>query len=78
MTADWILRRAPAEAWLSGLVAWRGFLELVNSHNLTHAASIAYYALLSLFSFLLLVISVLGSITADEADRTAVLSFVFR
>ena len=53
-------------------------MRLVNSSDLTHAAAIAYYALLSLFPFLLLVISMLGSITADEADRLTVLTFVFR
>ena len=53
-------------------------MRLVNGADLTHAAAIAYYALLSLFPFLLLVISILGSFTADEADRRAVLLFVFR
>jgi membrane protein len=72
------LRRLRAECRYSGLAAWRGIVELVNSNDLTHAASIAYYALLSLFPFLLLVISILGSVTADEADRSTVLSFVFR
>ena len=73
-----LVRRARAELRLSGLAAWRGFVELVNSNDLTHAASIAYYALLSFFPFVLLVISMLGSITADEADRIAVVTFVFR
>jgi membrane protein len=72
------LRRVRAELRLSGMAAWRGLVELVNGNDLTHAASIAYYALLSLFPFLLLAISVLGAVTADEADRIAVLSFVFR
>jgi membrane protein len=72
------VRRARAELRLSGLAAWRGLVELVNSNDLTHAAAIAYYALLSFFPFILLVISMLGSITADEADRIAVLTFVFR
>jgi len=72
------LRRVRAELRLSGLAAWRGFVELINSNDLTHAASIAYYALLSLFPFLLIVISLLGAVTADDADRVAVLSFVFR
>lgn len=53
-------------------------MRLVNTNDLTHAAAIAYYALLSLFPFLLLVISMFGSITADEGDRLAVLGFVFR
>ena len=72
------LRRARAEVRLSGHAAWRGLVELLNSNDLTHAASIAYYALLSFFPFILLVISILGSVTADEADRMAVLTFVFR
>jgi len=72
------LRRVRAELRLSGLAAWRGIVELINSNDLTHAASIAYYALLSLFPFLLLVISMLGAVTADDADRVSVLSFVFR
>lgn len=63
---------------LIGLAAWRGVGELYNSEGLTHAASIAYYALLSLFPFLLLVLSILGTVTADAADRDAVVQFVFR
>lgn len=72
------MRRLHAVLRCAGLAAWRGFLELINSNDFTHAASIAYYALLSFFPFLLLVISMLGSVAADEADRNAVLSFVFR
>lgn len=53
-------------------------MRLVNGSDLTHAAAIAYYALLSLFPFLLLAFSLLGAVTADEADRLAVLTFVFR
>ena len=78
MTTARILRRAQAELRFSGLAAWRALVELLNSNDLTHAASIAYYALLSLFPFILLVISLLGSITADEEDRLAVLTFIFR
>jgi membrane protein len=73
-----ILRRLRAELRFSALAAWRGLVELFNGNDLTHAASIAYHALLTLFPFLLLVISLLGAVTADEDDRTAVLSFVFR
>jgi len=73
-----ILLRLRAELAFSGLAAWRALVRLVNSNDLTHAAAIAYYSLLSLFPFLLLVISLLGSITADDADRLAVLTFVFR
>jgi len=72
------LRRLRAELRFSGLAAWRAFVELINSNDLTHAAAIAYYALLSLFPFLLLLISLLSSVAADEEDRLAVLTFVFR
>jgi membrane protein len=63
---------------LIGLAAWRGVVEFYNSDGLTHAASIAYYALLSLFPFILLLLSILGMVTADTADRDAVVRFVFR
>lgn len=62
---------------LIGLAAWRGVGELYRSDALTHAAAIAYYALLSLFPFLLLLLSVLGALTADNAARDGVLRFVF-
>ena len=72
------LARVRFEVNLAALSVWRGFLGFYNSSDMTFAASIAYYGLLSLFPFFLLVFSVLGSITANEADRTAVLGFVFR
>lgn len=78
MTPARILLRLRAELAFSGLAAWRGLVRLVNGSDLTHAAAIAYYALLSLFPFLLLLISILGSVTADDTDRLAVLTFVFR
>jgi YihY family inner membrane protein len=57
---------------------WRGVVGVYNSDDLTHAASIAYYALLSLFPFLLLVISVIGNVTSDDHARNEALGFVFR
>jgi membrane protein len=63
---------------LIGLASWRGVGELYNSEGLTHAASIAYYALLSLFPIVLLALSILSSATSDAADRDAVVRFVFR
>lgn len=63
---------------LTALSFWRGFLGFYNSDDLTYAASIAYYALLSLFPFFLLALAVLGRVTADAADRAAVLEFVLR
>lgn len=70
-------RRGVGGLRLIALAAWRGVGELYNSDGLTHAASVAYYALLSLFPFLMLVLSVLGMVTADTADRDAVVRFVF-
>jgi membrane protein len=58
--------------------AGRGVSELYNSDGLTHAAAIAYYALLSLFPCFLLIFSVLGSITANPAERDETVRFVFR
>ena len=52
--------------------AWRGVGELYRSEGLTHAASISFYALLSLFPFLLLLFSVIGALTADPQARDAV------
>lgn len=65
-------------ALLTALSAWRGVVGFYSSENLTHAASIAYYALLSLFPFSMLALAILGSVTADESDRSAVLNFVLR
>jgi YihY family inner membrane protein len=65
-------------AVLSAHSLWRGLVGVYSSDDLTHAASIAYYALLSLFPFLLLVISIVGSVTADEHARSEALGFVLR
>jgi membrane protein len=73
-----IVGQARELALLTSLSAWRGVLGFYNSENLTHAASIAYYALLSLFPFSMLGLAMLGSVTAEEADRSAVLAFVLR
>jgi membrane protein len=69
-------QRASEIARLTGLSFWRGFLGFYHSDNLTYAASIAYYALLSLFPFFLLAFALLGRVTADAAQRAAVFSFV--
>lgn len=63
---------------LISLAAWRGVGELYDSEGLTHAASIAYYTLLSMFPAMLLALFVLGEMTSDAADRDAVVRFVFR
>ena len=63
---------------LTGQSFWRGFEGFYHSDNLTYAASIAYYTLLSLFPFFLLAFALLGKVAADEHDRRAVLEFVLR
>lgn len=63
---------------LTGLAIWRGGTGIYNSDDLTFAASIAYYALLSLFPFFLLALSILGSVASTAADRQEILDFVLR
>jgi membrane protein len=72
------LNRARAEIKLTGLAIWRGVIGVYQGNDLTFAASIAYYALLSLFPFFLLAFSIVGSITSSDEDRAAVLGFVLR
>jgi membrane protein len=70
--------RIRGEIRLTALAIWRGVVGIYNSNDLTFASSIAYYALLSLFPFFLLVFSVLGSVSANTGDRASILSFVLR
>lgn len=71
-------RRARKIALLTGLSAWRGFVGFYNSDNLTYAASIAYYAILSLFPVFMLIFALFGRVTVDAADRSTVLGFILR
>ncbi len=72
------MRRLRYRARVVGVSAWRGLIGFYQGDNLTYAASIAYYALLSLFPFFLLAFSLLGRVAADEDSRNAVLMFVLR
>jgi len=72
------LRRGSALARLAGRSAWLGLDGFYRSDNLTYAASIAYYALLSLFPLFLLAFALLGQAASDAHDRNAVLEFVLR
>lgn len=58
--------------------AWHGFVRFYTSDDLTFASSIAYYALLSLFPFLLLALSIFSQLTASDGQREALMGFVFR
>lgn len=55
-----VLARSRREVNLGWRAAGRGVVEFYRSDNLTFAASIAYYALLSIFPFLLLVLAILS------------------
>ena len=73
-----ILRQARDIVRLTAIAAWRGLDGFYHSDNLTYAASIAYYSLLSLFPFFMLAFAFLGRLSADEQDRSTVLEFVLR
>lgn len=62
-------RRANRSLSLGFRAAGRGVIEFYRSSNLTHAASIAYFSLLSLFPFLLLVLTVLRSLALGPAGE---------
>jgi membrane protein len=70
--------RVKGEVRLTALAIWRGVVGVYNSDDMTFSASIAYYSLLSLFPFFLLLFSVIGGITTSETDRQEVLGFVLR
>lgn len=61
-----------------GRALWRSFVEFVWSDDMTHAAAVAYYGLLSLFPFFLLLFSILGSLTSSAGRRTAVINFLLK
>jgi membrane protein len=63
-------RRAARLGWRA---AGQGLSEFYRSDNLTFSASIAYYTLLSLFPFLLLVISILSRLAGRSDPRGATL-----
>ena len=72
------LARVRVEIRLTAQAIWRGLTGVYNSDDLTFASSIAYYALLSLFPFFLLVLSLVALFTDSQSDRDALLGFVFR
>jgi membrane protein len=71
------IRRALRLAWRA---TGRGILEFYQSSNLTFAASIAYYALLSLFPFVLVLFSVLSrlALMADSPTDPTLLHMIER
>ena len=71
-------RKVREVSHLAVLSLWQAVLGFYTRDNLTYAASIAYYALLSLFPFSLLALAILGNVTSNEESRIAVLEFVLR
>jgi membrane protein len=72
---SFMVERANFYLRLTSAAAWHALKRFYSGHDLTYAASIAYWALLSLFPFLLLIMSLVGAAIADDADRTAVVQF---
>ena len=72
------LLRLRVEIRLTALAVWRGIIGVYQSDDLTFAASIAYYSLLSLFPFFLLLLSLIAGVTSSELDREEILGFVLR
>jgi membrane protein len=70
-------RRVWREVRLGGLSIVKGSVDFYHSDDLTFAASIAYYSLLSLFPFLLIALSVLGGVTVPGGESSKVLQFFF-
>lgn len=64
------LGRLVEVARLAAWSAWQGVIEFHHSSNLTYASSIAYYSLLSIFPFSLLVLAVLGQISVGDNGNT--------
>jgi membrane protein len=69
-TAGSALRRIRRATRLAVRAAGNGLTDFYSSDNLTFAASIAYYTLLSLFPFLLLVLSLISRFAVGSADAS--------
>ena len=70
------LRRTLVLGWRA---TGRGLVDFYNSNNITYASSIAYYALLSLFPFILLVLTVMSRVAVGKAgNEQAVVDLVER
>jgi membrane protein len=74
-----VWRQARRGAWVAWHATGRGVVEFYSSQNLTFAASIAYYALLSLFPFVLMVLTVISRLALGRAgDERALVNLVER
>jgi membrane protein len=73
--ARWV-RDFRSGLWLVGRAAWGGVVGVYYSDDITHAASIAYFALLSLFPVFMIFFAALGVFTADASHRAAITNFL--
>src|SRR5262249_13820501 len=73
-----VWREIKAFPALMGRSAYHGVIGMYDSDNLTYASSIAYYGLMSLFPALLLMLSFLGRVSANDDERRAILDFVLK
>jgi len=71
-------RRSLIETRLSGRAAWQAVVGMASGDDFSHAAAIAYYALLSLFPCLLLLFAIFGSLATGEGERDLTVNFVLR
>lgn len=72
VSLPWRTARVCHDGCMFALRAMRGgFIGFYNSSNLTFAASIAYYTLLSLFPFLLLVLSVISKVAVGPSGAAS-------
>ena len=69
---------AARHARLAGIAAWRAFDRFYREDNLTYAASVAYWTLLSLVPVTMLALAVLSQVSADPEVRRSMLDFVLR
>lgn len=83
--SDWLVARSRRSALslrkgvvLLARAAWSGVGGLYRSDDLTHAAAIAYYALLSFLPFLMLSLSILSQIAADNGAHADVMAFFLK
>lgn len=63
---------------LAVAAARRAAVRFIRSEDFTYASAIAYYALFSLFPFLLIAVSVMARVTDSEAERAAVTEFLLQ
>ena len=62
---------------LMGRAAWHGFVCFYRSNDLTFASSIAYYSLLSIPPFILLVFTILSHVAVTQSgDELAVVELI--